>query len=310
MSHLPYTIRNYQPVDFDKLVQLYSGAEKLEPSGRCTSPQGIAETLGRPDYSPEQNLFVVEIGGNIIGYLDVTPELTIGRAILDCWIHPEHRRKGLGTKLLSYAINRAKELGAKNVHVNVLEDNLVAKSVLSKLGFECVRRFLELRLDMTKVRWQDIDQAALGFRHLQYGEEDTLTQLQNRSFAGSWGYNPNTVEQVTYHTNLSDRSPEDIVLTYDGDKVTGYCWTGIIYEAEAAIGKRRGRIFMLGVDPDYQGTGVGRRALLAGLARLNSKGVQVTELTVDSENEVACALYRSVGFEVHTSSLWYEKAIN
>ena len=310
MSNSPYTIRNYQSADFDKLVQLNIEAEKLEPSGRRISPQGIAETLGRPDYSPEQNLFVVEIAGDIVGYMDVTPELTIGRAILDCWVHPEHRRKGLGTKLLSYAISRAKELGAKNVHVNILEDNVVAKSVLSRLGFECVRRFLELRLDMTKVRWQDIDQAALGFRHLQYGEEDKLTQIQNRSFAGSWGYNPNTVEQVTYHTSLSDRSPEDIVLIYDGDKVTGYCWTGIIYEAEAAIGKRRGRIFMLGVDPDYQGRGVGRRALLAGLARLKSKGVQVTELTVDSENEVACALYRSVGFEVRTGSLWYEKAIN
>jgi len=67
---------------------------------------------------------------------------------------------------------------------------------------------------------------------------------------------------------------------------------------------------MLGVDPDYRGRGIGRIALLAGLSHLKNKGVQVVELTVDSENEVACALYHSVGFQTLTSSLWYEKIID
>ncbi len=67
---------------------------------------------------------------------------------------------------------------------------------------------------------------------------------------------------------------------------------------------------MLGTDPDYRGRGVGKRALLAGLAHLKNKGLQVAELTVDSENKVACALYQSTGFEVRAGTLWYEKAIN
>lgn len=66
---------------------------------------------------------------------------------------------------------------------------------------------------------------------------------------------------------------------------------------------------MMGADPDYQGGGVCRRVLLAGLAHLKSRGTQVAGLTVDSENKVACALYRSVGFEVHTRRLWYEKLL-
>ena len=66
---------------------------------------------------------------------------------------------------------------------------------------------------------------------------------------------------------------------------------------------------MLGVYPDYRGKGIGRRLLLAGLAYLRSKGVKVAVLTVDSENRPACALYHSIGFEVKTSSLWYEKSV-
>jgi len=309
MSNSPYTIRNYQPKDFDKYVLLNIEAEKLEPTGRCTSPRVIAEHLGRPNYSPEQDLFIAEIDGGIVGCIDVASELTTGRVILDCWIRPEHRRRGLATRLVGCAINRAKELGVKVAHVNIVEDNVVAQRVLSRLNFSLIRRFLELRLDIADVHWTDTNQAALECRYLQRGEEDKLTQIQNRAFAGTWGYNPNTVEEITYRTNLSTCSPEDIVLIYEGDKVIGYCWTGVAGEG-GATSERKGQIFMLGVDPDYRGKGIGKRVLLAGLAHLKSKSLQVAELTVDSENKAACALYKSAGFKVRTSSLWYEKVIN
>jgi len=308
MSNSPYTIRNYQPTDFDRYVLLNIEVEKLGPTGRCTSPQVLSENLCRPNYSPEQDLFIAETAGNIVGYMDVAPELNIGRVILSCLIHPDHRRRGLATKLLGCATHRAKELGVKLAQVNILQDNVVAKSVLSKLGFKFVRRFLELRLDIPAVRWQDIDQTALRYRRLQRGDEDKLTQIQNRSFAGTWGYNPNTVEEIIYYTNLANCSPEDVILACDGDKIVGYCWTRITYET--TTDERKGQIFMLGVGPDYRGKGIGKGVLLAGLSYLKSKGLQVIELTVDSGNKAACALYRSVGFKVRTSSLWYEKSLN
>lgn len=66
---------------------------------------------------------------------------------------------------------------------------------------------------------------------------------------------------------------------------------------------------MLGVDPDYRGRAIGKRVLLAGLSHLKSNGLQVVELSVDGENKEARALYQSVGFELRTNSLWYEKVI-
>lgn len=308
MTNSFYIVRNYRPSDFEDYVKLNIEAEKLEPTGRCTSPQVISENLGRPNYSPEQDLFVVEITGKIVGFMNVTPELNSKRAILDCLVHPEHRRRGLTKKLLGYAAHRAKELKVKVVHVNIRQDNAVAKSVLSRLGFRVVRRFLELELQLSDL--PDAARNTYSHYHLQRGEEDKLTQIQNRCFAGTWGYNPNTTEEIAYYTNLSNHLLEDIVLIYDENKLIGYCWTVISHETEATSGERKGRIFMLGVDPDYRGRGIGRVALLAGLSYLKSKGVRVAELTVDSENEVACALYRSVGFKAWTNSLWYEKAID
>ena len=309
MSNSPYVIRNYRPADLNKYVLLNSEAEKLEPTGRCVSPQAVSEQLDRPGYFPKQDLFLVEIAGSIVGYMDVVTELTIRRVILNFWVHPEHRRRGLAKELLGFAVHRAKELQAEVAHVNIPEDNVVAKSVLSRLGFEYVRRFLELRLDMSMVPWQNTDQVSPESHQLQHGEEDKLACIQNRSFAETWGFNPNTVEDITYSTSLSNSSPEDIILTCESDKVIGYCWTGITSEG-VVPGKRKGRICMLGVDPGYRGRGLGKRVLLAGLAHLKSKGIQIAELTVDSENKVAYALYRSIGFEVRTSSLWYEKVIS
>jgi ribosomal protein S18 acetylase RimI-like enzyme len=145
--------------------------------------------------------------------------------------------------------------------------------------------------------------AARECRSLKEGEEDTLTRIQNRCFAGTWGYNPNTPETIAYFTRLGGFFPEKVILACEDNNVTGYCWTEI-------ISKDEGEIHMLGTDPGFRGREIGRRVLLAGLAYLRSKGVPVARLTVDSENTEAYSLYESVGFELRKVSLWYEKAVD
>jgi mycothiol synthase len=310
MSGPHYVIRDFRRDDFAGYVQLNAEAEKLEPTGRCTSAQALSEALDRPNHVPEEDVFVAEAAGKVVGYIDVRSELGIGRAVLDCLVHPGHRRKGLATELFHRASRRAREVGARVVQVNVPEENAAAKSLLAKLGFGFIRRFLELRRGLSKLHLADAEQDALSSRHLQAGEEDKLVQIQNRSFAGTWGYNPTAVEEIGYRLSLTGCSPEDVILIFAADRPVGYCWTLVNPEASAAAGPNVGRIYMLGVDPDYQGRGIGKRALLAGLAHLRGKGIEVAELTVDSQNAAACALYESGGFKISSTSAWYEKALD
>jgi mycothiol synthase len=302
MTEFPYTIRNYRTADFNNFVLLYLEAEQQEPIGRPATPQAINEKLSRPGYTPEKDLFVVETVGEIIGFMDIVPESGIKRVIADGWLLPEHRRKGLGRRLLDFARRRASELGAGFVYIIIRNDNVAAKNILYKLGFKYARRFLEIALDLTGLEQQELSRAAEGCRRLQEGEEGILVEIQNRSFAEHWGYHPNTVESINYRINLSHRSPGDIVLLYEEGKVAGYCWTEI-------TPRGRGQIYMLGTDPDCRSQGIGRKTLLAGLARLKSKGINEVFLMVDSENKVACSLYESIGFKARTSYLWYEKAV-
>lgn len=310
MSNPAYVIRNFRPDDLPSYVQLNVEAEKLEPSGGPVSPQALSEGLGRPNHLPDQDLFVAEAGGRVVGYVDVKAELAIGRAVLDWLVHPEHRRRGLAKELFRRASRRAKELGARVVHANVSDDNVAGKKLLSRLGFGFVRRFLELRVELSGVNLEDAGEVALVSRHLQHGEEAELAEIQNRSFAGTWGYNRNSLEEIVYRLNLTGRSPEDVILICEGDRPIGYCWTAARPSESAATDRRKGEIYMLGVDPDYRGKGVGEQALLAGLAHLKRKGIEVVELTVDSENTAARALYESVGFKVSSTTAWYEKALD
>jgi mycothiol synthase len=308
MNQTTVRIRNYQPADFPKYVQLQAEVEKIEPSGRCVSTQFIAEQLSRPNYCPGRDLFVAEVGNGIVGYVDIETEMAIRRVVLDCTVHPEHRRKGLATELFNRAVDRIKELGIKVVHVNIREDNMIAGQILSQLGCSLVRQFLELGLDIGHVDGSHIH-PAMEWRYLQPGQEDELAKLQNRAFAGTWGYNSNTVETITFRINLSTCSRRDIILAYDDDRAVGCCWTGISCE-EGIPSETKGRIHMLGVDPDHRRRGTGRQLMMVGLARLRNRGLRVAELTVDSENRAGCALYQALGFGVQARTLWYEKLIN
>lgn len=309
MADTGYTIRNYRPADFNKYILLCRESNELGPSGHSVSPEIVEAWLEWPYYSPEKDLFLVEADGEIIGGLDLRPEPDINRVILRCWIKPEHRRKGLSKKLFSPALPRVRELGVKYIHVNIREENKVADTVLSKAGFKHVRSYLDMKIDISKLDSLDVEKAASECRCIEHGEENELTRIQNRAFEGQWGYNPNTPEMITYYTRLGGFSPEQVILVCYDEKIVGYCWVEIV-PSDDKKNEQAGLIHMLGADPDYQGKGIGRKALMAGLAYLMKKGIRTASLSVDSKNRSACNLYRSLGFERQTRNLWYEREVN
>ena len=300
-------IRNYRMEDRESLVRFWTEVVTMDESHGSFLVRELIDNLDRPNHFPEKNLFIAESMGNIIGHLDVFPEMQIGRVVVQCLVHPEHRRKGIAEKLVERAIERAIELTAKIAHANISQDDKAGKRLFSKMGFQFVRRYLELKLDLSKVRLSKIKRNDYPCRPMIPGEEERLTRLQNRSFMDTWGFNPNTREDIIYRIHLSEASFKDITLCLDGVEPIGYCWSKIFYEKDKSLDGMRGRINMLGVDPDYRGKGVGRKVLLNGLIQLKSRGVRIVVLTVDNENEVARALYQSVGFKVRSSSLWYQK---
>jgi len=302
-------IRHYSQKDFDRVNRFWTEVAQLEANNDPVPPQNPIENFKRPNYIPEENLFVAEKDEDIAGYVDVIPELRIGRVILSSLISPEHSKIGLSERLVERAVQRATGLKADGVHVNIGQDDSAAKELYLKMGFKLVRRFLELGLDLSRFDLPKTHRDSHRCRLMKRGEEDILRKLQNRAFFNTWGYSPNTIEDLRYWIGLTNTSPGNVLLCFDGDRPTGYCWTVINVDQTRDRRIETGRIHMLGVDPDYRGKGLGKQVLLAGLSLLKSRGLRRVDLTVDSENRVSLNLYVSLGFAVRTSNLWYEKML-
>ncbi|MFC1899264.1 GNAT family N-acetyltransferase [Chloroflexota bacterium] len=304
-----YIIRNYRSSDFDEFAQLYNLLEKAGSAGQFISPEDINEHLKQPGYSPADDLFLADINGEIVGYLDIKPEITIKRAICHCWVTPQQRRRGIGRELFKKALCRAGNIKAKIIHVEVAEDNVIASAFLSELDFKMIRQFLELRLDLTATELPNITVANIKCRPLRYDEVAKLTRIQNSAFNKHWGFNPNTEEEIIYRLHSHNYSQGDIILACDGDTIAGYCWTQMVCDGESAK-QKEGRICMLGVTHSYRYQGIGKILLSAGLSRIKDNDATIARLIVDSENKIACELYKSFGFRQSGATIWYEKPVD
>ena len=69
-----------------------------------------------------------------------------------------------------------------------------------------------------------------------------------------------------------------------------------------------GEVYVIGVDPAHQGTGLGRALLVAGLRSLAARGLTQAMLYVDAANTPAIALYSSLGFTHWDTDVLYRRA--
>lgn len=84
-------------------------------------------------------IFVAESNGEILGLVSLEVALAnwfrrhVG--VLGLCVHPDHRRRGIGRKLLSFALSEASELGLARVELTVWSDNLSAINLYESVGF-------------------------------------------------------------------------------------------------------------------------------------------------------------------------------
>lgn len=68
-----------------------------------------------------------------------------------------------------------------------------------------------------------------------------------------------------------------------------------------------GEVYVLGVDPEARGLGLGAVLLTAGLRYIASHGCARAMLYLDAENRVAAGLYRTFGFTHANTDVQYAK---
>ena len=103
---------------------------------------GYGEFLAGQLAQEDAVVLVAEEGGAIVGYtyaaLEGNDWLTLrgpAGVIYDLMVDPEHRRRGLGRRLLSEAIAALERMGAPQVQLSTAERNATAQRLFASLGF-------------------------------------------------------------------------------------------------------------------------------------------------------------------------------
>ena len=291
----------------DRLPALLDFVEKGSTwgdRGRALGRQTFQQKLGQPGLSPTDNCFLIEDGDQVDGFCLVVPEIPIGRAVLEMEVAPELIGGAHHEELVRRAVGRAGEIGARVFH-SCLPNPSPQAGLLQAEGFTLVRTYWDLV-------WSEeaLPNSALpnGFtvHSFQPGDAAELTETQNAAFGGSWGFCPNTVEQIEYRSTMVNVPQQGILFLHNGERTAGYCWT-CLAPVDGAI---RGVIGMIGVVPEYRGRGISRHILLAGMEFLRSLNVASIGLEVDQTNAPAIRLYNAVGFKKAGERYWFERGVS
>ena len=79
-------------------------------------------------------------------------------------------------------------------------------------------------------------------------------------------------------------------------RMAGFCWTKVHADHDPVLGE----IYVIAVDPDFHGMGLGKALTLAGLQWLHDeRGITTGNLYVDASNTSAVRLYEKLGFTLH-----------
>lgn len=99
--------------------------------------------------------------------------------------------------------------------------------------------------------------------------------------------------------------PEGFRIWERDGRIGGFCWTKIHYDSDPKLGE----IYIIAVDPDFHGEGIGRQLVLAGLTWLSEQHLRHAILYVESDNGPANRVYRELGFELKHVNRCYQRTV-
>jgi mycothiol synthase len=300
-------IRSFIWDDLDAVFDLRAAVTGIPDADQDEERSHFRARLELPGADPLDNVFVAHQSGALVGCAIASVETAIGRAVGEFGVIDSARGQGVARLLLAALEARGAAAGVAVHQVNVHHSNKMLSTFMKAAGYDQIRTFNELKYRPAPA-YLEGDYRPLpdgvSLRAFESGSDEvSLASVQNAAFEGSFGFAPNTPEQIAGYVAMRG-APGDILIAEDvnGD-VIGYVWTSVS-EGDDEIS---GMIEMTGVRPDQRGRGVGSAVIAAGLRHLRERGVGVIDLEVDGENLSARRIYKDLGFKKVGEQLWYQK---
>jgi mycothiol synthase len=130
-------------------------------------------------------------------------------------------------------------------------------------------------------------------------DADAFIDVNNRAFHWHPEQGGMTREHLA-HSRAEEWFDADGFRIHERDgRLAAFCWTKI-HPANRSLGDPPlGEIYVIAVDPDFHGQGLGTALTLAGLQWLSDHGMTTGMLYVEHDNDAAVHTYERIGFTVH-----------
>ncbi|MDQ3762279.1 MAG: mycothiol synthase [Actinomycetota bacterium] len=244
--------------------------------------------LHRPNPGTALHVLAHDSAGTLAGYASL--DLRVERRTAEFAVHPAHRRRGVGGALLAAILDRVDE----PLWVWAHGEHPAALRLAQRTGLVRRRELFQLRRGLADPIPPRPLPDGVALRAFVPGEDEAaVVRVNNRAFAWHPEQSRWDISELTVREAQPWFDPKGFLLAVDtADRLLGFHWT-------KAHPNGLGEVYVIAVDPDAQGTGLGGALTVAGLAHLRERGLPEAMLYVESDNTAALRTYQKLGFTRH-----------
>ncbi len=258
--------------------------------------------------------FLMRKSGVLVGYahLDATDDVAGPSAELA--VHPTHRRIGLGRELVQSMLSTVPD---KRLRLWAHGEQSAAIELARSMNFINTRVLWQMRRSLRTPLSPPVLPPGISLRTFSPDlDAQAWLEINSRAFAnhpeqGGW-----LVADLESRMGEPWFSTDGFILAISDDTsdIAGFHWTKVhgatghaAHAPEAHAHEALGEVYVVGVDPHWQGTGLGRALTVIGLQHLRDLGLSQAMLYVDATNGPALKLYSSLGFARWDTDVLYQR---
>lgn len=274
----------------------------------------LQRLVDAPESSASTHLLVEdqpgELDSHVIGYAHIEPGDPVSVEIV---VDPQHRGQGWGAQLVATVLEHFPQARFW------AHGHLPAAQALARTyGLKRVRNLWQMARPLDG-EWSELPQVHLpsGFssRSFEVGrDEQAWLQVNARAFVDHPEQGRTTEHDLAERMAEPWFDPSGFILIEDDrvaddkpGRLAAFHWTKVEPAQPGHSTPGAGEVYVVGVDPDYQGQGLGKAVTVLGLKHLRAVGVESATLYVDGDNEAAVATYHRLGFERSAIDVMYAK---
>lgn len=217
---------------------------------------------------------------------------------LELVVHPEYRSDGIGAALAA-TLDARSPLNAMQAwsHGN----HAAASRLAQRHGLVSVRELWRMRLMHDAGLPSAGMPAGYRLRTFVPGQDEGPWLAANAAaFADHAEQGGMTEADLRARMEEDWFDPEGFLIAEAADgSIAGFHWTKVhppLKDSATGAQQSLGEVYVVGVIPAAQGTGLGRALTVAGIEYLRSRGLKAVMLYVDADNTAAVGLYNKLGF--------------